>query len=73
MQIRREKRDRNYIKKEGLSSRQPNLLLNLKSNTMKNTVQKYSIFSIPPNKMKKNDVIKHIFGFFVNCTCQKNG
>ena len=48
-------------------------LLNLKSNTMKNTVQKYSIFSIPPNKMKKNDVIKHIFGFFVNCTCQKNG
>jgi hypothetical protein len=27
-------------KKSGLSSRQPNLLLNLKSNTMKNTVQK---------------------------------
>jgi len=28
-------------KKEGLSSRQPQSLLNLKSNTMKNTVQKY--------------------------------
>ncbi len=40
MQIRREKRQRNYIKKEGLSSRQPNLLLNLKSNTMKNTMQR---------------------------------
>ena len=40
MQIRWEKRYRNYIKKEGLSSRQPNLLLNLKSNTMKNTVQR---------------------------------
>ena len=33
-------------KKEGLSSRQPQSLLNLKSNTMKNTVQKYSFFFI---------------------------
>ena len=37
-------------KKEGLSSRQPNLLINLKSNTMKNTVQKYCFFLKPPNK-----------------------
>ena len=33
-------------KKEGLSSRQPQSLLNLKSNTMKNTVQKYGTFLI---------------------------
>ena len=49
MQIRCEKRHRNYIKKEGLSSRQPNLLLNLKSNTMKNTVQRYCFFAYLPN------------------------
>ena len=36
-------------KKEGLSSRQPNLYLTLKSNTMKNTMQKYCFFTIPPN------------------------
>ena len=45
----REKTSELYKKKEGLSSRQPNLLLNLKSNTMKNTVQRYCFFAYLPN------------------------
>ena len=54
-------------KKEGLSSRQPNLLLNLKSNTMKNTVQRYCFFLYPPNFMLKKYVIKHVFVVFDKC------
>jgi len=34
------------IKKKRLSSRQPIFIVNLKSNTMKNTVQRYDIFML---------------------------
>ena len=43
-------------KKEGVSSRQPNLYLTLKSNTMKNTLQKYCFFATPPNVLAKKCV-----------------
>ncbi len=39
-----------YIKKKRLSSRQPIFIANLKSNTMKNTVQKYVFYVIQHNK-----------------------
>ncbi len=39
-------------------------LLNLKSNTMKNTVQRYCFFSYPPNNLTKKYVIQHIFRNF---------
>ena len=40
-------------------------LLNLKSNTMKNTVQKYFFFLILPNKNAEKHVFEHIFLHFV--------
>ena len=39
-------------------------LLNLKSNTMKNTVQRYCIFSYPPNILMKKYVLQHTFRIF---------
>ena len=60
-----------YKKKEGLSSRQPNLLLNLKSNTMKNTVQRYCFFVYPPNILYKNMFYNMYLVFFVKSTWQK--
>ena len=60
-------------KKEGLSSRQPNLLLNLKSNTMKNTVQRYCFFLYLPNFMLKKYVLEHIFRKSVKSIKQNGG
>ncbi len=48
---------KNYIKKKQVVSRQPNLLLNLKSNTMKNTMQKYCFFFIRANIFQKKCVL----------------
>ena len=62
-----------YTKKEGLSSRQPNLYLTLKSNTMKNTLQKYCFFATPPNVLAKKCAKKHIFLHFANYTMQNSG
>ena len=45
------------IKKRGLSHDNPIFLLNLKSNTMKNTVQKYGIFLILPNNLQEKYVL----------------
>ena len=39
------KADKTYIKQRRLSHDNPIFLLNLKSNTMKNTVQKYCFFT----------------------------
>ena len=44
---------KNLYKTKKVVSRQPNLLLNLKSNTMKNTVQKYCFLTNWPNILSK--------------------
>ena len=38
------------MQKKEVVSRQPNLFFDFKSNTMKNTIQKYTIFAIYANK-----------------------
>ena len=52
------------IKKRGLSHDNPIFLLNLKSNTMKNTMQRYGIFLILPNNCAKKYVLQHVFCVF---------
>ena len=73
MQMLNQKSLMNHIKKEGLSSRQPNLLLNLKSNTMKNTVQRYCFFVYPPNILYKKYVLQHVFSVFCKVNMAKGG
>ncbi len=52
-------------KKEGLSPDNP-IFINLKSNTMKNTMQKYCFFSIYANFSSKKHVFKHKIRMFCN-------
>ena len=52
-------------KKEDCHHDNPIFLLNLKSNTMKNTMQGYGIFLILPNNLCKKYVLQHIFDKFV--------
>ena len=56
-----------------MSSRHPNLYLTLKSNTMKNTMQKYCFSANPPNFLAKKCAKKHIFLLFANYTMQNRG
>ena len=58
-------------KKRGLSPDNPIFLLNLKSNTMKNTVQRYGIFLILPNNSARKYVLQHIFVRFAISVLQK--
>ncbi len=53
-----------YIKKKRLSSRQPIFIANLKSNTMKNTVQKYAFYAIQHNRKAYFTLILAIFSCF---------
>ena len=46
-------------------------LLNLKSNTMKNTVQRYCFFTYPPNILHKKYVLQHVFLCFDKSIWQK--
>ena len=48
-------------------------LLNLKSNTMKNTVQRYCFFAYPPNILPEKYVLQHVFRFFVKSSVQNFG
>ena len=48
-------------------------LLNLKSNTMKNTVQRYCFFAYPPNILSEKYVLQHVFRFFAKSSVQNFG
>ena len=47
-------------------------LLNLKSNTMKNTVQRYCFFLYLPNILTKKYVLQHVFYNFAICKLQNS-
>ena len=63
---------RKYIKKRRIVISTTQSLLNLKSNTMKNTVQRYCFFWYPPNVSVKKYVFQHKNRNFANSTLQKN-
>ena len=46
---------------------------NLKSNTMKNTMQRYCFFAYQPNNLSQNYVIEQVFHFFAQLTLQNFG
>jgi hypothetical protein len=56
-----------YKKKEGLPPGNP-ISINLKSNTMKNTMQKYNNLRIYANYLAKNMFYSIKFAIFVICT-----
>ena len=53
-----------YIKKKGIYPRHP-IFINLKSNTMKNTVQRYGVYPIPPNISMKISCLLTIFKYIL--------
>ena len=60
------------IKTERVVISTTTILINLKSNTMKNTMQKYCFFSIWPNILVKKWQKYPFFLNFVNSTLQNN-